>query len=379
MASRPLYKAVYGQLESRIRRGEYASGGRLLSEVQLATELGVSRGTLRRALAALREQGLIDGGPGRGTFVQDPPVVARRSARAVGVVVPLVAQPHVTELIHGVEGELHRRGYTMLMGNGGSTARQQSDRLRRLLDQGAAALIAYPVDYDLDASSFERLAAREVPLVLVDRYLPGLGVDAVVPDNTGGAFAAVSHLAALGHRRIAFVATDNLMTSSVAERTLGYRQALAAAGLPFDADLVFDSLPVSRTWPAGDELAAQTRSRIARFLERTAPTALFALHDRLAVDVYRAAAMCGLDVPRALSVVGFDDDPVGVAISPTLSTVAQPREAIGRLAAALVIDRLEGRRTEVARTVLPALLVLRESTAAPERTVSDGVGRPAGG
>ncbi len=379
MASKPLYKVVYGQIESRIRRGEYGSGGRLLPEVQLAAELGVSRGTLRRALAALREQGLIEGGPGRGTFVQDPPAGGQPVTGAVGVVVPLVAQPHVAHLIQGVEGELHRRGYTMLMGDGGSTARQQSDRIRRLLDQGAGALIAYPVDYELDASSFERLVARDVPLVLVDRYLPGLSVDAVVPDNIGGAYAAVSHLAALGHRRIAFVATDNLATSSVAERSLGYRQALDAAGLVFDADLVFDSLPVSRTWPASDELAAQTRSRIARFLERTAPTAVFALHDRLAVDVYRAAGMCGLEVPRGLSVIGFDDDPVGVAVAPALSTVAQPREAIGRLAATLVVDRLEGRHAGAVRTVLPVRLVVRESTAAPDRTVSDAVEQPAGG
>src|SRR5260370_15349680 len=64
MASTPLYKVVYRQIESRIRRGEYGPGGRLLPEVRLATELGVSRGTLRRALAALREQGQIGGDPG---------------------------------------------------------------------------------------------------------------------------------------------------------------------------------------------------------------------------------------------------------------------------------------------------------------------------
>lgn len=378
MSPQPVHARVCEQLEWRIRQGEYGPLGRLPSEVRLAAELGVSRGTLRQALADLRRRGLIEGTPGRGTFVLRSPRTARASTRRVGVVVPLVAQPHVAGLIQGIEGELHRRGYTVLIGDGGSTAGQQSDRIGRLLDQGAAALIAYPIDYEPDPALFQGLADRGLPLALLDRYLPGLAVDAVVPDNVGGAYAAVSHLVATGHRRIAFVGSDNLMTSSVAERMLGYRQALAGAGLPCDEGLVFDSLPVSRTWPAQDELAGQARSRIARFLEHAAPTAVFVLHDRLAIDVYRAAELCGLPVPEALSVVGFDDDPVGLAVSPTLTTVAQPREEMGRRAAALVVDRLEGRRSEVARMVLPARLVARESVLAPGMA-SRGVLRPARG
>jgi DNA-binding LacI/PurR family transcriptional regulator len=380
MAPKPVHSRLAEQLESRIRQGEYQPGQRLPSEHRLARELGVSRGTLRQALAPLRERGLIEGTPGRGTFVSSLPGVVTPGFRTAGVVVSLVAQPHVTDLVRGVEGELRRRGYLMLMGDSGSTAGQQADRVGRLLDQGAAVLIVYPIDYGPDPALFQRLVARGVPLVLVDRYLPGLAVDSIVPDNLGGAYEAVSHLVAAGHRRIAFVGTDNLATTSVAERMLGYRQALAAAGLPFDPDLVFDSLPVNRTWPADDELASQTPARIARFLERAAPTAVFALHDRLAVDVYRAAALRDLPVPASLSVIGFDDDPVSRAVSPSLSTVAQPREEMGRQAAALVVDRLEGRRVDVARIVLPARLVIRESMAAAAGvTAADRLRRPARG
>jgi GntR family transcriptional regulator, arabinose operon transcriptional repressor len=380
MGAKYVHNRLAEQLESRIRRGEYQPGQRLPSEHRLARELGVSRGTLRQALAPLRECGLIEGTPGRGTFVRSVPGLVRPGFRTAGVVVSLVAQPHVADLVRGIEGELRRRGYLMLMGDGGSTSGQQADRVDRLLDQGAAALIVYPIDYGPDPVLFQRLAGRGVPLVLVDRYLPGLAVDAVVPDNLGGAYEAVSHLVAAGHRRIAFVSTDNLATTSVAERWMGYRQALAAAGLPLEPDLVFDSLPVTRTWPADDELASQTPARIARFLERAAPTAVFALHDRLAVDVFRAAALLDLPVPGALSVMGFDDDPVSQAVSPQLSTVAQPREEMGRLAAELVVARLEGRRADVARTVLPARLVVRESTAPSAAvTADDRVRRPARG
>ena len=94
----------------------------------------------------------------------------------------------------------------------------------------------------------------------------------------------------------------------------------------------------------------------------------------------RLEVLAQLPVPEALSVIGFDDDPASRAVSPPLSTVAQPREEMGRLAAELVVDRLEGRRMGVARIVLPARLVVRESTApASAVTSADRARRPARG
>jgi DNA-binding LacI/PurR family transcriptional regulator len=378
MAPGTVHGRILEQIESRIRSGVYGPGQRLPAEVRLAADLGVSRGTLRHALASLRRSGLIEGTPGRGTFVRGSPGAPEPGSRTVAVVVPLVAQPPVPELMRGIEGELRRRGYTMVIGDGGSSAEQQSDRISHLLDQGASALIAYPVDYEPDPGFFERLFSRGVPLVLVDRYLPGLAVDAVVSDNVSGAYEAVSSLAAAGHRRIAMVATDNLATSSVAERILGYRQALHAAGLPFDPDLVFDSLPVISDLTASHQLATDAAQRIADFLAHVEPTAVFALNDRLAVEVYRASQIRGLPIPDALSVIGFDNDPMAAAMAPSLSSVAQPREAIGRRAAALAVDRLEGRSGEVARYVLPVRLVVRESSAGGAAVASATAGQPVG-
>jgi LacI family transcriptional regulator len=271
-----------------------------------------------------------------------------------------------------VEVEVHRRGYAMLLGSAGYSADQQAARVKRMLDQKVAALIAYPIDQEFDTALFENLVRRNIPLVLGDRYLPGLVVDTVVPDNVGGAYLAVAHLAALGHRRIAFVTTDNLATSSVAERLLGYRLALEANQGGYDPRLILSSPTTPRAWPAGPGPAAQTSARIAEFLERAAPTAVFALHDRLALDVYTAAAICGLRIPEDLSVVGFDDDLVASAASPALSTVAQPWEQMGRRMATMVLDRLEGSRddADVLRLVLPTRLLIRASTAARKLSVS---------
>ena len=155
--------------------------------------------------------------------------------------------PYVPAVMHGIEDELHDHGYSMLAGsNGSSREQQQAGRVRRIVDEGSAASSSIP-STTIRIELFARLAAGGLPIVLIDRHLIGHAFDAVLADNVGGAFTAVTHLLEQGHRRIAFVSTDNLTTTSVAERLQGYQQALTAAGIPGDSALRFDRLPVGDT------------------------------------------------------------------------------------------------------------------------------------
>lgn len=360
----PAYRRVATALVEGIESGRYPPGSRLPAEIDLAAAHGVSRGTLRQALATLRSQGIIEPVPGRGSYVTlGSPNRPERRRKVVGVVVPSVAQPYVPDLLSWIEDELHRHGYSMLVGSSGSTREQQAGRVHRILDEGASGLIAYPVDYEPDPALFGHLGDRGFPVVLIDRHLVGLAMDAVLPDNVGGAYAAVSHLAGLGHRRIAFVSTDNLTTTSVAERLQGYQQALAAHDIPIDDRLICAELPVTSRWPR--EVTAGVKghaARIGRFLERQRPTAVFTLHDYLAADVLEAASDLGLRVPDELALASFDDDPPAALLPVPLTAVRQPREQLGRLAARLVVERIDGRRSETARIVLPTELVVRRSS-----------------
>ncbi|MER3418414.1 MAG: hypothetical protein C4343_04785 [Chloroflexota bacterium] len=251
----------------------------------------------------------------------------------------------------------------MIVGSSGSTREQQAGRVRRIVEEGVSGVIAYPIDYEPDPQLFLQLSSGGFPVVLVDRYLIGHAFDAVLADNFGGAFAVVTHLIEQGHRRIAFVSTDNLTTTSVVERLQGYQQALAGADIPVDPALVFARLPVTRSWGQDYRAASkENAARIARFLSRTDATAVFALHDHLALEVMEAARTLGRRVPEDLAVVGFDDDPLAGALAVPLTTVAQPRERMGRVAAGLVVDRIEGRGGETARIVLPTQLVIRRSS-----------------
>jgi GntR family transcriptional regulator, arabinose operon transcriptional repressor len=368
----PIHRRIADRLAEAIERGDYPPGSRLPSEAMLVRDLGVSRGTLRHALLALRSRGLIEAVPARGTFVRSgSPARGAARRRVVGVVVPSVATPYVPDLLVGIEDELHSRGYSMLVGSTGATREQQAGRVRRIVDEGVGGLIAYPIDYEPDPALFLQLASNGLPIVLVDRHIIGRSFDAVLADNVGGAFEAVTHLVEQGHSRIAFVSTDNLTTTSVLERLQGYQHALAVSGLDADPALVFTSLPVARAIGGDYRVASKDNAaRIATFLGRSDATAVFALHDHLALEVIEAARMLGRQVPDDLAVVGFDDDPLAGALPVPLTTVAQPRERIGRVAAGLVVDRIEGSRSEVARTVLPVRLVVRRSSVSADRVAA---------
>ena len=208
--------------------------------------------------------------------------------------------PYVPAVMHGIEDELHDHGYSMLAGSNGSSREQQAGRVRRIVDEGVSGLIVYPIDYDPDPDLFARLAGDGL-IVLIDRHLIGHAFDAVLADNVGGAFTAVTHLLEQGHRRIAFVSTDNLTTTSVAERLQGYQQALTAAGIPGDPHCGSIAFPWVTSW--GDDYRVANKdnvSRIRRFqLAPTRPqrspcttTSRSRCSKRLGRSAKRAARLC---------------------------------------------------------------------------------------
>ena len=217
---------------------------------------------------------------------------------------------------------------------------------------------------DTDSPDVGWLRRRDLPLVTVDQQaLPGS--PAINVDDRAGARAAAQHVVDLGHRRVGLVNLDPVTGSATGSpsnppalaRDLGWREALAAVGIEPLVELAAFQ-PVSAAYDAA-----------LRLLDRPAadrPTALLCFSDVFAAQAMRAAESLGLRVPADVSVVGFDDSSVAIAVSPQLTTVAQPVTEKGRLAvAALLASMGPDAPAEPVRTVLPTELVVRESTAPP--------------
>jgi LacI family transcriptional regulator len=341
---------------------------------EVARHAGVGIATVSRVLngsPAVREetrQRVLDAIADLG-YAPNPAARALSTGRtlSVGVVAPFFTRPSVMERLRGISHVLAGAGYRLVLFDVERPG-QEWESFRTLpggLD-GLLSISLCPPEADL-----ARFEAAGMPVVLVDhadQRLPGVYTD----DVAGGRLAA-EHLLELGHRRIAFIGdyehNHHGFTSSAMRRS-GYEQALAAAGFAADPQLV------RRATHGREPAAALTRELLA--LEEP-PTAIFAASDTQATGALAAAEALGVDVPRDLSVVGYDD--IELARYAGLTTVAQPLEESGVRGAELLLAALEGAAT-VGRQ-LPVELVIRSTTsewgrnrggAARHRTVR-GTGR----
>ncbi|MGN6763251.1 MAG: LacI family DNA-binding transcriptional regulator [Leifsonia sp.] len=194
------------------------------------------------------------------------------------------------------------------------------------------------------------------PVVVVAENIPGLPpVDTVLADDYSGGYQATASLLSLGHRRVAFIGGPPQL-GSAAERERGWRDALQQAGIDSR-----EQISMSGAYTA--DFGAAALSRLVTVDEP--PTAVFAASDAVAMGVMGAAATLGIEVPRDLSIVGFDDAPAAALTMPRLTTVRTPLHRMAETAIALLLDRTANPRTPARSVVTPVSFVAGGSTAKP--------------
>jgi DNA-binding LacI/PurR family transcriptional regulator len=375
-SSEPLHAQIAARVRREVRDGVYGPGQRLPAEVELARQLGVSRGTVRHALTALLDEGLLQTVPGRGTFVNGGAPL--RSIGLIGLIMPSIVRARNPELIDGAEEVARQAGYSLILGISGDERWLEADQLQRIEAQGASGAIVYTVDGPTDMPVLRRLVDRGFPLVLIDRYVPDLAIDSVTMDNIGGGFLATQHLIEQGYRRVGYIGTDNILTSSLVERMAGYRWALGQYGLPYDADLVCTDIRRFLAWPPREPDKELHNEQVLRaFLSRRdRPEAVFVCNDYAAFQVVQVAEAVGLRIPEDFALVGFDNVSYHEYFGVPLTTIDQHRHEIGTTAMTLLLDRIAGRRTQLSRIVIATRLVVRRSSGARHRRTDIQRGEP---
>jgi LacI family transcriptional regulator len=270
----------------------------------------------------------------------------------------IATTPHAGRIILGAQNAAREHDLTLVIVNaeresGGS----HKDDVQTLIDRQVEAVL-YATMYHRQVSLPANL--QGLPAVLIDSTDRAGLVPAVVPDEVGGAVAAVTHLVEAGHRRIGFLNNDDDVPATH-ERLVGFRQVLGAHDIPVDESLIVQA--PSETLP-GYALAREVLSRPDR------PTALFCYNDRMAMGAYRAATELGLDIPRDLSIVGFDNQELIAAnLFPGLTTVALPHYEMGAWAIDTLVHLLRGEAEYKLLADMPTRLdcplIIRGSVASP--------------
>jgi DNA-binding LacI/PurR family transcriptional regulator len=302
----------------------------------------VSDHTRARIERVIAETGFVPSQRARG--------LSQRRSFILGLLIPytsdeLFADPHLLEIMRGIEAETNRREYNLLL----STSRAAMDAVSACLRMLRSDVIDGAIMVEtLDILPYtDVLSTQHAPWVMIG-YPRHNEVHAVHADDYGGALSATQHLIELGHRRIAVI-TSAPRPFALEERLRGVRAALSAASLPFDESLLLTGdFSIESGERAGAQLLALPEP----------PSAVFALNDRMALGVIRNALAQGKQVPGDLSVVGFDDIALASLLNPALTTVRQPGFALGEAAARGFFALLDNQPIAMP-AVIPTELIVR--------------------
>lgn len=318
----------------------------------IARELGISPATVSRALSS---SGLV--AEPTLSMIRDkakelnyrPNVQARslRTSRSMSILVVVrdIGNPFYLEVFKGAEAVARSKKYTVLMGNTENDPERESEYFEMLHDGHADGMIL------MTGSLPEAWQGSTQNIVVALEMIERDDLSQVLIDNMAAVGQAVDHLVGLGHRKIAHI-RGPLGEGMSDKRDEGFARALSKHGITLNQDYV----------QRGDYHFESGQSATSQLLDLPEPpTAIFASNDEMAFGVLSEAQTRGLNIPEDLSTVGLDDIYLSQAVFPALTTVSQPRAAIGHRAMEILLNQLDG-ETHRTQDQLPTHLIKRSST-----------------
>lgn len=280
---------------------------------------------------------------------------ALRSGRSniIGVIVPAADRSFFAKVIRGIEDEVAKAGYSVIVCQTYEDYEKEKEVLDTLLRTRVDGIIASIAKQSTQFDHYRRLREEEVPLVLFDRKVESLGVGAVTIDDFRGAYLATEHLIQQGCRRIAHFAGPQHI-DIYKKRLQGYRQAMEDQGLPLSDDLILDC-------PSDVETGKACAAKLLQL--SYPPDAIFSSSDYAALGAMQFLKNRHINIPREMAIVGFANEPFTSYVEPALSTVDQHSHRMGRHAARLFLQEIASPQNDDPRkTILQPELIIRASS-----------------
>jgi LacI family transcriptional regulator len=303
----------------------------------------VSENTRQKVQVAIDELGYVPNMLG--------PSLRFQQTMTLAVVITDITNPFWTTVTRGVEDVAQANGYSTILCNTDESEAKQEQYLQMLLRRRIDGILLVPACSDPE--SIELIQKQGIPVVILDRQVPGVNVDVVRADSEGGAYKLTQYLISLGHRHIAMLSGPASVSTSV-DRVNGYRRALMDAGISEpDAQVYWGEF----TQESGYQLAMQALAN------PNEPTAIFTANNFLAVGAMQYLRTNGKRVPEDVAIVTFDDIPLNLVASPFLTAAIQPAREMGQQATQILLERVKGEKDSPARhQVLSTEIIIRNSS-----------------
>ncbi|WP_235550137.1 GntR family transcriptional regulator [Paenibacillus sp. Soil724D2] len=376
----PLYLQIQEHFKQLIQLGAMEDNDKFPTEKALMEQFSVSRMTVSNALTQLAKDGWIYRIPGRGSFVSpeyrtkaDESLennqldvtdvkehIERASSRKmIGFVLPLLEDFFAIRLLKGINSVLQNTDYYVSIVLTHNSKEREKEAIQELMKNGAVGLIIFPIDAETYNEEILVLKLRKFPFVLIDRYLPGFETHCVCSDNWMSAQLAVNHLWELGHRNIAICSDISIHTVTVDERIRGYMEALKQKGSMINPALIVTDFQVM-------DLIPTEKHPLYHYLKYRTATAFITLNLKLGLNISSIAKKLGINVPRDLSILTYDNPSSEIDGNPTFTHIDQHEQEIGVKSAELLLKLLNNQEsvTEPAKVIVKSALVVGDSTGA---------------
>jgi len=311
----------------------------------LQNKEGISQETREAIIKAAKEIG----------YIANAQAGALRSgsSKTIAIIVSDIANPLFSIEIKICVEELEKQGYRAIVMDTEERPEREEQAVISALSKNVDGVLLCPTQKD--TRSIDLLRQNGMPFVLMGRRFENTQDDYLVCDDERGGYLAGKHLAELGHRRVLVISADPHISSS-RERLAGFRRAMEEAGIPVDESLIIHS-----------DASAHDSGRMIDELLAGNPdfTAIFTFSDYIAWEVIYALNRHGIQVPRDISVMGFDDIQSHICFPPPLTTVHYPKRMISSKSVELLLHRIARGGDVPVQQVLDSYLVIRETTAPP--------------
>lgn len=276
----------------------------------------------------------------------------------LGLLLPDLANPYFAEIARTVEDHAHELGFSVMICSTDNTLERELRNIALFRQKRVdGIIIATGAKHEEAIKELQ----KSLPVALISRDIPSIKIDTVLVDDYIGGMMATNHLIEYGHHRIAIIAEDTIIMSSK-ERIRGYKAAIEAASVPYDAALVkVCSFNVDSVKKLTNELLD----------EHPDISAIFACNDLIASVVSKVIRERGKLIPSDISLIGFDNTILAEYADPPLTTIAQPIREMGKRVVNLLIQQVQDRKSLQERVVMQPELICRASVAAFKRVVSD--------
>lgn len=353
---KPKYQLLKDYLKELISSEKLKPGSKIASENELTHQFQISRHTVRKSIGDLISEGWLVSFQGKGTFVRGSQ--RSRQSRIIGVVTTYLNDYIFPSIIRGIDEVLSCNGYNLVLGHTGNQFEKENTCLTNLLNQDIDGLIVETTKSALpnpNLDLYRKFQQQAVPILFMHGSYKGFQASSIYEDDTAAGYLATKHLINLGHEKIGGIfKMDDIQGHA---RYEGFVKAHRETGLPIaDKRIIwFDTQDVYF------KLGKPPNAYLDGFLSDC--TGIVCYNDQISLEIIDIARLKGIAIPRRLSMVSFDDSNLAVVSEVKLTTVAHPKEKLGREAAELIMKMIAEPSKNFDVKMKPQL-VIRSSTGA---------------